>query len=283
MRRRPTLDEHLWTIAVARLIFEPAMNIQAPPNLSPGALRQLIAAGINDWGGVSPVTPDHVNPEAPWPHLDVLERATDAAGKTLVERLAIYPAYRARAGALARSGAAHARCSIASTATALPRTDDWSSGHVGQLPPRDVARRRVANASRPARARGDLAKAQRGATLDEGEIVAPVPRARRRFRRGLRAPPTRCARDVNGDAVSYVVNRNINYTNICSFSCQFCAFSKGKMQREPARQALRSAARRNRSAASREAWAARRDRSLHAGRHPSRLHRRRPISISAAR
>ena len=66
----PSLAEHLWTIAVARLLFEPAMNIQAPPNLSPGSLRSLIDAGINDWGGVSPVTPDHVNPEAPWPQLD---------------------------------------------------------------------------------------------------------------------------------------------------------------------------------------------------------------------
>jgi hypothetical protein len=70
----PSLDEHLWTIAMARLIFPASMNIQAPPNLSPGALNRLVEAGINDWGGVSPVTPDHVNPEAPWPHLRVLER-----------------------------------------------------------------------------------------------------------------------------------------------------------------------------------------------------------------
>ena len=77
----PSLDEHLWTIAMARLMFPPSMNIQAPPNLNPGALNRLVEAGINDWGGVSPVTPDHVNPEAPWPHLRVLERATKAAGK----------------------------------------------------------------------------------------------------------------------------------------------------------------------------------------------------------
>ncbi len=89
----PDLAEHLWTIAVARLIFGPEMNIQAPPNLMPDALDEMIAAGINDWGGVSPVTPDHVNPEAPWPHLDDLARRTAAAGKLLVERLAIYPAY----------------------------------------------------------------------------------------------------------------------------------------------------------------------------------------------
>ncbi|HEX3952158.1 MAG TPA: 7,8-didemethyl-8-hydroxy-5-deazariboflavin synthase CofG, partial [Stellaceae bacterium] len=89
----PDQADHLWTIAVARLIFGPEMNIQAPPNLMPDALEEMVAAGINDWGGVSPVTPDHVNPEAPWPALDLLARRTAGAGKLLVERLAIYPAY----------------------------------------------------------------------------------------------------------------------------------------------------------------------------------------------
>ena len=69
------------------------MNIQAPPNLSPGVLPQLVHAGIDDWGGVSPLTPDHVNPEAPWPHLDNLARETEAAGKFLEQRLTIYPSY----------------------------------------------------------------------------------------------------------------------------------------------------------------------------------------------
>ncbi|HKD57934.1 MAG TPA: 7,8-didemethyl-8-hydroxy-5-deazariboflavin synthase CofG, partial [Hyphomicrobiaceae bacterium] len=91
----PTLADHVWTIAVARLLFGPAMNIQAPPNLQPDGLAPLIRAGINDWGGVSPVTPDHVNPEAPWPHLADLARATERAGRTLVERLAIYPEFLA--------------------------------------------------------------------------------------------------------------------------------------------------------------------------------------------
>ena len=87
------LDELRWSIAVARLIFGPKMHIQAPPNLSPGATSSLIAAGIDDWGGVSPVTPDHVNPEAPWPHLRQLADDTARGGKHLVERLAIYPDY----------------------------------------------------------------------------------------------------------------------------------------------------------------------------------------------
>jgi hypothetical protein len=104
----PPLTEHLWTVAVARILFGAAMNIQAPPNLQPGALARLIAAGINDWGGVSPVTPDHVNPERPWPALDALARATAQAGKILLERLAVYPGFVARRDrwiAPARAGA----------------------------------------------------------------------------------------------------------------------------------------------------------------------------------
>src|SRR2546423_3538414 len=89
----PELEEHLWTIAAARLVFEAGMNIQAPPNLNPEALRQLIDAGINDWGGVSPVTPDHVNPEAPWPHLDVLADVTAAAGEEVLPRPAGFSSY----------------------------------------------------------------------------------------------------------------------------------------------------------------------------------------------
>ena len=84
----PDLKELSWTLAIARLLFGSEMNIQAPPNLSPGNLAPLIDAGLNDWGGVSPVTPDHVNPEAPWPQLGELERQTAEQGKVLVERLA---------------------------------------------------------------------------------------------------------------------------------------------------------------------------------------------------
>jgi FO synthase len=118
----PSLEDHLWTIAIARLLFAPSMNIQAPPNLNPDALPRLIDAGINDWGGVSPVTPDHVNPEAPWPHLPALERATNAAGKQLVERLAIYPAFARRAdGWVDPALRQHARGSRHRAAVSLPR------------------------------------------------------------------------------------------------------------------------------------------------------------------
>ena len=89
----PDLDDLLWTIATARLVLGPDMNIQAPPNLSPGVYQKLIDAGLNDWGGISPVTPDHVNPEAPWPAIAELARKSADAGKLLVNRLPIYPAY----------------------------------------------------------------------------------------------------------------------------------------------------------------------------------------------
>jgi FO synthase len=94
----PSLEDLRRTIAVARLLLGPSMNVQAPPNLSPGAYPALIASGLNDWGGVSPLTIDYINPEAPWPHLTALETATAAAGGRLRERLAIYPEYIGRPG-----------------------------------------------------------------------------------------------------------------------------------------------------------------------------------------
>ncbi len=107
----PDLDDLLWSIAVARLILPDDVHVQAPPNLSPGVYPRLIAAGIDDWGGVSPVTPDHVNPEAPWPAIVALTAGSAAAGKMLVPRLPVYPAFafarRPLGGAVAgRRGAA---------------------------------------------------------------------------------------------------------------------------------------------------------------------------------
>src|SRR5215813_291405 len=94
----PSLDDLRRTLAVARLLLGPIMNVQAPPNLSPGTYPSLIASGLNDWGGVSPLTIDYINPEAPWPHLAALQAATAAAGAHLRERLAIYPEYIRRPG-----------------------------------------------------------------------------------------------------------------------------------------------------------------------------------------
>ena len=92
----PSMDDLLRTAAVARLLLGPEMNIQVPPNLSDAEFARLPESGINDWGGVSPLTPDHINPERPWPGLAALRRATEAAGLELRERLAVYPEYAGR-------------------------------------------------------------------------------------------------------------------------------------------------------------------------------------------
>ena len=220
----PPLDELLWTIAMARLLFAPSMNLQAPPNLNPGVLARLIDAGINDWGGVSPVTPDHVNPEAPWPALDALEGATNAAGKQLVERLAIYPAFAREADTWVDPALRTALVRRVD-ADGWPRSDEWSPGAAVPFPDRATRFARPAIAGEiPAL----LAKAPAGASLGEAEIV-------RLFRcRGDEFAAVCAAADelrhaAKGDVVSYVVTRNINYTNICYFKCGFCAFSKGKL------------------------------------------------------
>ncbi len=220
-----SLEEHLWTIAIARLLFAPSMNIQAPPNLNPGALHRLIEAGINDWGGVSPVTPDHVNPEAPWPHLKLLERATNASGKQLVERLAIYPEFARHADVWVDSAL---RTSLLRRidADGWPRTDEWAPGARVALPDRGASWK-----DRPAIA-GEvpaiLARAQAGHTLGETDIVRLF-RARGDEFAAVCKAADELRQATNGDVISYVVTRNINYTNICYFKCQFCAFSKGKM------------------------------------------------------
>lgn len=92
----PSLDDLLRTLAVARLVLGPDVNLQAPPNLSPGVYARLVAAGLNDWGGISPLTIDHINPEAPWPLIPALRRATESLGYAFRERLAIYPEYATR-------------------------------------------------------------------------------------------------------------------------------------------------------------------------------------------
>jgi FO synthase len=224
----PSVEDHLWTIAVARLIFEPDMSIQAPPNLSPAALGQVVAAGINDWGGVSPVTPDHVNPEAPWPHLRLLEAATRSAGKRLGKRLPIYPAF-------ARHSSRWLDAKLLKPVLdridgdGHPRTDDWHPGHIGGLPSRELGWLNGKPAAAPAaEVTAIVAKAQRGAELSESEITRLFRAHEGDFTKVCRAADE-LRGDVNGSVVSYVVTRNINYTNICSFKCQFCAFSKGKM------------------------------------------------------
>ncbi len=217
----PDLDDLLWTIAAARLILGPIMNIQAPPNLSPRVYPRLIAAGINDWGGISPVTPDHVNPEAPWPAIAELAKRTAGVGKLLVHRLPIYPSYPRDLKTWTAPEVA-TRVRHLSDAEGLARDDGWAAG-AKVAPPTPVI---LARSTDPAVERM-IQRAQAGDRLDEPEIVRLFAARDVDYRRVLDAADE-MRRAVSGDVVRYVVNRNINYTNICSYRCQFCAFSKGK-------------------------------------------------------
>ena len=228
------LDELKWTIALARLVFGPDMNIQAPPNLSYAHFPELIEAGLNDWGGISPVTPDHVNPEAAWPQIDALAAATAAHGKVLVERLASYPAYvvpqRVRDWHDARFVPALLR---STDATGFARDDAWAPGFsaVGQAERYREARHGAATGTSGfATVQSDLRaisdRATLGHRLDQRDIVRLFAARGADLTRVL-ATADELRREVTGDTVTYVVNRNINYTNICSYKCRFCAFSKG--------------------------------------------------------
>jgi FO synthase len=222
----PDIDELLWSAASARIIFGPQMNIQVPPNLSYQRFPELLSAGINDWGGISPVTPDHVNPEAPWPHLDRLEAATRKAGHLLVERLAIYPRY---ARDPARWVDATLRPSVlAQIDTAgLVRGERWSVGTTEALPQPNLPQPNLAQPSASGSLDAILNQARRGSRLDPRDITTLFAARGSAVDEICRAADELRAQTA-GDTVSYVVNRNINYTNVCHYACRFCAFSKGR-------------------------------------------------------
>jgi len=223
-RPEPALEDLLWTIACARLIFGPDMNIQAPPNLTPEAYPKLISAGINDWGGVSPVTIDHVNPEAPWPLLDDLRNRTAAMGKALVERLPVYPAFAFNSEKWL-DPALRPRVLHAVDTHGYARTDTWSPGIGGVDIPRFP---RPAHFHRPAAAvEAAIARASSGDRLAVPEIMALFS-ARGADQEAVCQAADALRQEVCGDTVSYVVTRNINYTNVCQYRCSFCAFSKGR-------------------------------------------------------
>ena len=218
----PDLEELVWTIAVARLIFGAEMSIQAPPNLSPGVLEQLVAAGINDWGGVSPLTPDHVNPEAPWPHLAQLARDTGSAGKYLDQRLTLYPRYLTEADTWL-SPKVQPAARKQSDGEGYAKRDEWIAGISEHAPSTELS---LPFAQAKPAVAAIIERCLAGEPVAETEIATLLRSRGADFGTVIEAANT-LRKKVCDDTVSYVVNRNINYTNVCYFKCQFCAFSKG--------------------------------------------------------
>ncbi|MBM7457697.1 bifunctional FO biosynthesis protein CofGH [Rhodococcus coprophilus] len=262
------LEEFLAAVAVSRLVLGPGMRIQAPPNLvSLDECRALLGAGVDDWGGVSPLTPDHVNPERPWPNLDTLAEVSADAGYTLTERIAAQPQYvlagqpwidpriTTHVRALADPDTGLARDVLP---TGLPWQEpdiDWdSSGRVDLNSEIDVSGRNTEyrsdlgsafgdwetvreqvlalGESAPVRLDSDVLAALRSAERDpagcsDDEYVA-LANADGAGLEALVALADQLRRDTVGDDVTYVVNRNINFTNICYTGCRFCAFAQRK-------------------------------------------------------
>ncbi|WP_338079973.1 bifunctional FO biosynthesis protein CofGH [Antrihabitans stalactiti] len=269
MRATPDagLEEFLATIAVARLLLGPDMRIQAPPNLvSHTECLALIGAGVDDWGGVSPLTPDHVNPERPWPNLDTLAELTAQAGYQLTERTAAQPKY-VLAGQpwIDPRITAHVHA-LADPVTGLARLDTKPVGLPWQEPDEswesagrtdlnsaidtdgrntetrsdlgsafgdwETVREQVLSLSAPERVDTDLVAALRSAERDPAgcsdEDYLALATADGPGLEAVVALADQLRRDVVGDAVTYVVNRNINFTNICYTGCRFCAFAQRK-------------------------------------------------------
>ncbi len=227
----PSEEDMLATIALARLLLPPEMTVQAPPNLAEAedgglpSYARYIDAGINDWGGVSPVTPDHVNPERPWPHLDELEKATESKGYLLLERLALHPSYALESEKWVDEKL-RPKVLADMDSEGFARVESWSPGSPEAVPEKSV---REARGFRPSKVRPEFAKALAGAgerDLTEGEISLLFT-ARGSELYELCGVADELRREVVGDEVTYVINRNINYTNLCYFRCKFCAFSKG--------------------------------------------------------
>ena len=246
---------------------------------TPTASRDLIAAGIDDWGGVSPVTPDHVNPERPWPALDVLRAATERSGQHARAAPHRVPRVRARPRTSGCTPTCAPRCVTRPTSRASRATTPGSSGG-DTAPPILLGIDRVDRPDRRDRRPGAAwPRRPRCSTACAPARPSTRPRSSRCSARA--APRSRAVaevadqlrREIVGDDVTFVRNRNINYTNICTFKCRFCAFSKGplslNLRGDPYLLDLDEMQRRVR-----RGGRVRRDRGVPAGRHPPRLRRR---------
>ncbi|WP_327230564.1 bifunctional FO biosynthesis protein CofGH [Streptomyces murinus] len=258
------LDELVATIAVARHIMGPAACLQAPPNLVEGEYERLIGAGIDDWGGVSPLTIDHVNPERPWPQIEELAGRSRAAGFELRERLCVYPEFVRRGEPWLDPRLRPHVAALADPETGLARPDALPAGLPWQEPEDtftptgrtdlhrtidtegrtsdrrddydevygdwDALREAAAPGMAPQRIDTDVREALRTAAddptrLTDAEALAlfhadgPALDALCRIADDVR-------RSVVGDEVTYIVTRNINFTNVCYTGCRFCAFAQ---------------------------------------------------------
>ncbi|MFI7251002.1 bifunctional FO biosynthesis protein CofGH [Micromonospora chalcea] len=298
MRGMPDAELHdlAATVAVARVLLGPKARIQAPPNLIAGEYDLLLRAGIDDWGGVSPVTPDHVNPERPWPHLEELAARTASAGFTLRERLTVYPEYVRAGGPWLDPRVLPHVTALADPATGLAVEEARPVGRPWQEPEEvyggrtdlhatiDVTGRtedrrgdfdsvygdwaEVAGKVAPQARAGvplaggadaDLRAGLRLAADDPAALLTPAHEAKALALFGADGPALdelcRLAddarRDAVGDDVTYVVNRNINFTNVCYVGCRFCAFAQRESDADAFRLSLEQVADR-----AEEAWTA---------------------------
>ncbi|MSW44885.1 MAG: 5-amino-6-(D-ribitylamino)uracil--L-tyrosine 4-hydroxyphenyl transferase CofH [Actinobacteria bacterium] len=245
-------DVYLDAIALARLILPPEIHLQAPPNLSDD-FGILLDAGIDDWGGVSPVTADHVNPERPWPDLDLLRSVSESRGFVLAPRLTIHPEFalepqrwldeslrfaildRSDAEGLGRDDPG----SVLPQKLTPPTPEQVDGGiEILQVGPRSTAWYSGANVAPPTLVPGSgsaggrvaevIAGSRLGQTLGVDEIVTLFS-ARGPELNAVTAYADELRQQVVGDVVTWVHNRNINYTNVCTFKCKFCGFSKGPL------------------------------------------------------
>ena len=218
--------DFLRVVAAARLILPPEVSVQVPPNLNDERLSEIVEAGIDDWGGVSPVTLDHVNPEAPWPEIERLERVCAKSGLPLAARLTVHPRFVASDDEGWLDPAVRPAVLRLADSEGLARDSQWSPGMAEPVPgspdrPLGFAYEGAARLE----LRQILSRAANGYELDEADINALFT-ARGADAQAIVETADGLRAAAMGDEVTYVINRNINYTNICTHACSFCAFSK---------------------------------------------------------
>ncbi len=220
-RARPASREaHLRSIALARLVLPPTVHVQAPPNLTDD-VEGLLQAGVDDLGGISRVTPDHVNPERPWPAVELLERRLARAGFSLVPRLAVYPEFALRDDAV--DPVQRPLVLAAMDRDGYARDHQWFAGGLDPLPATVVA----PSSRPPAPWIAELEAALESGDEPSEELLVRALTARGSDAARVIELADALRAKTNGDVVTFVVNRNINYTNQCTFGCGFCAFSRG--------------------------------------------------------